>query len=142
MTAHATARRSFGSDTLTEGVRVVVSPRFLADQAAAQDDAAPYVFGYRIRIINESAEPCRLISRHWVILDADGELNEVRGDGVIGKQPHLAPGEQFEYTSFCPLATPWGTMEGSYRFKTDTGRAFDVRIGRFYLVADQEPVRR
>jgi len=142
MTAQATARRSFGSDTITDGVRVIVAPRYLADQAGADDDEAPYVFGYRIRIINESAVPCRLVSRHWVILDADGELSEVKGEGVIGKQPHLAPGQQFEYTSFCPLPTAWGTMEGSYRFHADDGRAFDVRIGRFYLVADQEPARR
>lgn len=140
MTCSTPARPSFGSDTTTSGVRVIVAPRFLPDQSGGEE--TPYVFGYRIRIANLSDIPCTLRTRRWVIIDADGDQRVVEGDKVVGKEPRLLPGEQFEYTSYCPLATPWGTMEGSFGFQSDDGSRFPVIVGRFFLVADQESVHR
>lgn len=121
--------------TLTNGVRVSVSPSYLAEQSDPETER--FVFGYRIRISNESARRLRLLTRRWVIVDADGELAEVEGDGVVGQQPVLAPGETFTYSSFCPLETAWGTMEGSYTFEAEDGARVEARIGRFYLAEQQ-----
>ncbi len=90
-------------------------------------------FLYRIRISNNGPDPVQLLNRHWVITDANGNVEEVRGPGVIGEQPQLAPGESFEYTSFCPLSTPFGTMEGSYEMVTEQGEHFLANIGLFTL---------
>jgi ApaG protein len=95
------------------------------------------VFAYKIVLVNEGDAPARLLSRHWVILDADGHREDVEGPGVVGETPRLDPGERFEYMSGCPLPTPWGTMEGSYLFERDDGQTFRVKIGRFFLVAPQ-----
>jgi ApaG protein len=84
-------------------------------------------------ISNQGERRAKLKSRHWVILDADNNRQEVRGPGVVGKFPDLAPGESFEYCSGCPLATKWGTMEGSYVFQREDGSEFEVSIGRFFL---------
>jgi ApaG protein len=92
-----------------------------------------FFFSYRIRIANESERVVQLIGRHWIITDANGEVEEVVGPGVVGEQPILAPGEAFEYTSFCPLPTPFGTMRGSYRMVTESGDDFDVEIAEFEL---------
>jgi ApaG protein len=92
-----------------------------------------WFFAYRIRIANEGDEVVQLISRHWVITDAHGEVEEVTGPGVVGEQPILAPGEAFEYSSFCPLPTPFGTMSGSYQMVTREGDAFEVEIAPFEL---------
>jgi ApaG protein len=125
--------KSQGSVTLTNGVRVAVSPSFVP----AQSDPASgeYVFGYRIRISNESARRLRLVARRWVIVDGEGDRREVEGEGVIGQQPELAPGEAFTYSSFCQLTTFWGTMEGRYTMLAEDGKTVEVEIGRFYLAA-------
>ena len=112
-------------------VRVV--PRYLPEQSDPLQEN--YGFAYTITLSNLGNEPAQLISRHWIILDADGHREEVRGLGVVGQQPLLKPGEGFEYTSGCRLHTPTGTMEGSYRFVREDGESFDVPIPRFVLDA-------
>ncbi len=131
-----TARRSrdHGSNAVTDGVRVTVRPQFLPMQSTPS--AAQFLFAYHITIRNEGPVAVKLRSRHWVIVDANGERNEVQGDGVIGHTPHIQPGESFEYASYCPLPTPWGTMEGVYRMARDDGSEFDAAIARFYLVSE------
>jgi ApaG protein len=123
---------STGSVAITHGIRVSVTPEFLPEQSAP--DAGKYVWAYRIRISNESDRTVRLLSRHWVIIDADGDADEVRGEGVVGQTPELAPGASFHYRSFCPLQTPWGTMEGSFTFARGDD-LLEVEVRRFYLVA-------
>lgn len=124
---------SRGSDAVTQGFRVEVRPSFLRDQS--DESAGRWVFAYHVRIANQSEEPATLVSRRWWIVDADGEGHEVRGSGVVGQQPRIAPGATHEYSSFCPLPTPWGTMEGEYLMRRESGDEFRVRIARFYLVA-------
>jgi ApaG protein len=126
-----TTMDGLGSDATTYGVRVTVTSRFLPEQSSPA--GGRWVFAYDVRIANEGVEPVQLISRHWVIRDAHGHVDEVRGPGVVGKQPNLAPGEAFEYTSFCPLATPFGSMEGSYQMLTAGGKTFDAVIASFSL---------
>ena len=132
-----------GSVRTTRGFRVTVRPQYLPQQsnpegAAADDSPGPpkFTFGYRIRIENGSSASARLLSRRWSIVDADGDRNEVLGEGVVGQQPDLAPGESFDYASYCPIQTPWGTMEGAFKMLGEDGEAFDIEVGRFYLVAD------
>jgi len=119
------------SEAITRGVRVSVVSRYLPEKSAPE--RRQWFFAYDIRISNQGAEVVQLLSRHWIITDADGNVEEVAGPGVVGNQPVLAPGECFEYTSFCPLTTPFGTMEGSYRMATENGAAFDAEIARFEL---------
>ncbi len=119
------------STATTRGVKVTVRSSYVPERS--QPAAGRWFFAYRIRITNRSAVPVRLLNRHWVITDAHGEVEEVRGPGVVGEQPTLAPGESFEYTSFCPLPTPFGTMEGSYEMVTADGERFWADIGRFTL---------
>ena len=124
--------RPASSDTLTEGVRIQASAQYKASES---DPARPHhVWAYRIVITNEGTRRAKLKSRHWVILDADNRREEVRGLGVVGKTPDLAPGERFEYVSGCPLKTPWGTMEGTYAMEREDGSTFQAVIGRFFLV--------
>jgi ApaG protein len=119
------------SETVTEGVRVGATAFYLPEQS---DPAGrKYVFGYNIVISNEGDAPVQLLNRHWVIIDGAGRRDEVKGPGVVGQTPRLEPGEAFQYQSFCPLKTPWGTMEGTYQMLRDNGELFDVRVGRFYL---------
>jgi len=92
-----------------------------------------WFFAYTIRIENDGAATVRLLSRHWIITDGNGRVEEVRGPGVVGQQPVLGPGASFEYTSACPLPTPFGVMEGSYQMSTESGERFDVRIAPFSL---------
>jgi ApaG protein len=127
---------SRGSVAETVGIRVVTHPQYVPDQS--DPDSRQYLFTYRIRITNNSPVSVQLLSRFWRIVDAVGEQDEVRGAGVVGQTPRLEPGASFEYSSYCQLRTPWGTMEGSYQFMPDDGAEFDVRIGRFYLVAGSE----
>jgi len=124
------------SDLTTDGVRVGATGYYLPDES--EPDDRRFVFGYTIVIVNTGDEPVQLLTRHWVIIDALGRREEVQGDGVVGQQPRLMPGKAFKYQSFCPLKTPWGTMEGSYRLRTDSGEEFDAHIGRFFLT---QPVR-
>ena len=124
------------SQAITDGIRVRVRSMYLPDQSSPRDDL--YVFAYTITISNEGARTAQLRTRHWIITDAHGEVEEVRGDGVVGEQPRLQPGQSFEYTSGCRLTTPVGTMHGSYRFWRDDGTYFDAQIAPFSLAA---PVR-
>jgi ApaG protein len=119
------------SDTTTNGIRIQVKTQFLPDRSSPGDDQ--YVFAYHIKISNLGREVAQLISRHWIITTADGETEEVQGAGVVGEQPVLSPGEQFEYTSFCPLKTNVGTMHGSYTMATPSGEVFQARIAPFTL---------
>lgn len=115
----------------TRGITVSVRPRFIDDQS--QPDDRYFLWAYHVRIENHGAETVQLMTRHWRITDANGQLHEVRGDGVIGKQPVLRPGDAFEYESGCPLPTPSGIMVGTYRMFADTGESFDVQIPAFSL---------
>ncbi len=119
------------TDVLTHGVRVRARAQFVEERSAP--DRGFYFFAYRIVIANEGEQTVKLISRHWVITDGNGETEEVRGPGVIGEQPVLAPGEHHAYTSACPLPTPVGTMHGSFQMVTDSGEAFDAQVGPFRL---------
>lgn len=127
------------SDTTTQGIRIQAAAQFLPQES---DPAANrFVYSYRITMTNEGEAAARLLARHWIILDSEGRRDEVRGPGVIGEFPKLAPGESFSYTSYCPLHTSWGTMEGSYSYERDDGSTFTVRIGRFFLVQTAPPLK-
>jgi len=115
----------------THAIDIAVATRFLDDQSAPEADR--YVFAYTIRIHNSGEVPARLVSRHWVITDANGKVQEVRGAGVVGEQPWLRPGEDFEYTSGAVLETALGTMQGSYQMVADDGTEFDAPIAPFTL---------
>jgi len=119
------------SDTTTEGIRVRVGAQYRPDQS--DPDRRHYVYAYRVVLTNQGERPAKLLSRHWIIRDANNELREVRGQGVVGEQPRLEPGESFQYVSGCPLGTSWGTMEGSYEMQREDGETFRARIGRFFL---------
>jgi ApaG protein len=119
------------SDTTTRGVRVQVKCAYVPERSSPRD--SQYFFAYRVRISNVGEETVQLVSRHWVITDGGGEIEEVHGPGVVGEQPVLAPGESFEYTSFCPLPTPIGSMHGSYQMVTGGGQPFDAEIAPFSL---------
>lgn len=119
------------SDTTTQGIRVQVESFYDEDRSAPQENY--YFFAYRVTISNVGEEPAQLVSRDWIITDATGYQQEVQGPGVVGEQPLLAPGESFEYTSFCPLSTPVGSMHGSYRMVLENGESFDAVIAPFSL---------
>ena len=119
------------SDTTTHGIRVGATAFYLPDESVP--DEKRFLFGYRIVIVNEGRITVTLRSRHWTIIDAKSTVEEVHGEGVVGQQPRLAPGDGFKYTSYCPLSTEWGTMEGYYEFETESGERLPVKIGRFYL---------
>jgi ApaG protein len=119
------------STALTDGIRVSVTSTYLPEQSAPR--AKRYVFAYTVRISNEGEATAQLRTRHWVITDGDGRVEEVRGDGVVGAQPTLRPGQSFEYTSGCVLRTPRGTMHGTYQMHREDGRSFDAEIAPFDL---------
>jgi len=121
----------FISEALTRGVRVRVQSEYSADQSAPSKNQ--WFFLYTVTITNESMDTIQLLTRHWMIRDGTGHIEEVRGPGVVGKQPTLRPGESFEYTSGCELGTPFGVMEGSYQMISEAGDRFDVRIAPFTL---------
>ena len=112
-------------------MEINVATRFLDAQSSPAD--GHFVFAYTIRIRNLGTVPARLIARHWVITDANGKIQEVRGEGVIGEQPWLRPGDAFEYSSGAALETPLGTMHGSYQMLADDGTRFDAPIAAFTL---------
>ncbi|HRE41460.1 MAG TPA: Co2+/Mg2+ efflux protein ApaG [Ignavibacteria bacterium] len=122
------------SNTITKGIRIQVYPEFLPEYSDTEN--FQFFFKYRIVITNESDEPVKLISRKWLIINADGDEEIVEGLGVVGQNPYIQPSENFEYESNCPLNTPWGTMEGSYNFRKNDGSDFDATISRFYLVSE------
>lgn len=119
------------SDTITRGIRVQVRSVYVPERSLPRE--GHYFFAYHIRISNEGRETAQLLSRHWIITDANGDVQEVRGPGVVGATPVLAPGQAFEYTSFCPLPTAVGTMQGSYAMQTAAGESFDAAIAPFTL---------
>lgn len=119
------------SNQITRGIRVSVTSRYLPERSTPY--RKEYVFAYTVRITNEGDRAAQLRARHWVITDADGNAQEVRGDGVVGAQPFLRPGQHFEYTSGCSLPTPHGTMEGSYQMVREDGERFDAQIAPFTL---------
>jgi ApaG protein len=112
-------------------IEVSVATRFLDDQSAPRENR--FVFAYTVDIRNSGGVPARLVSRHWVITDANGKVQEVRGEGVVGEQPWMRPGEGFQYTSGAVLETAVGTMRGSYRMVADDGTQFDAPIPEFTL---------
>jgi ApaG protein len=117
--------------TVTQDIQVTVMPAFLPDQSDPADNR--YVWSYTIEVANLGATTVQLMTRHWIITDADGRREDVKGPGVVGEQPILRPGDAFRYTSGCPLTTPSGIMVGSYRMVDENGRAFDVEIPAFSL---------
>ena len=127
-----TSNSNANSNVTTEGVRVQAAAQLVPDRS---EPDRLWWYAYRVRIVNEGTERVQLLSRHWVVLDANNDREEFVGEGVVGRQPQLGPGEMFEYTSSCPLSTAWGTMEGHYTFsRVDDDEEFDVSIGRFFLV--------
>ena len=112
-------------------ITIAVRTRYLAEQS--QPAQQRFVFSYTITLRNAGALPARLLTRHWIITDADGKVEEVRGEGVVGEQPWLRPGEGYEYTSGAVLTTSVGTMTGSYQMLADDGTRFDALIPSFVL---------
>jgi ApaG protein len=121
----------YRSEAITRGIRVQVQSRYLPERSDPEADY--HFFVYAVRITNLGEKPAQLISRHWVITDADGNTQEVQGEGVVGEQPHLESGESFEYTSACPLDTPVGAMQGTYQMVDADGDAFDAEVAPFTL---------
>jgi ApaG protein len=112
-------------------IRIQVSTNYVDDQS--EPDSDRYVFAYTITISNSGGIAARLISRHWIITDSNGKVQEVNGDGVVGEQPYLNPGEEFRYSSGAVLETPVGAMQGLYRMEADDGVGFDALIAPFTL---------
>jgi ApaG protein len=119
------------SEAITNGIRVKVRAKYSAEHSDPRQKH--WFFFYTVHISNEGLEQVQLLSRHWMITDGDGRVTEVRGDGVVGQQPRLQPGESFEYTSACPLKTPFGSMQGTYQMTTASGDRFDAQIAPFAL---------
>ncbi len=119
------------SNAVTNGIKVSVKSAYVADQSAPRQSR--YVFSYTVTIANEGNADAQLRSRHWIIKDGAGKVEEVKGPGVIGHQPNLRPGEQFEYTSGCVLATPRGEMRGTYQMFRKDGTMFQAEIAPFHL---------
>jgi ApaG protein len=123
------------SEAVTRNVRVHVDCRFSPERS--EPARREFFFLYTVRITNEGDEPVQLLNRHWIITNAHGRVEEVRGPGVVGQQPQLGPGESFEYTSGCPLDTPFGSMRGTYELIAPERRErFDVEIAAFALRQD------
>lgn len=122
---------SLVSTATTEGFTVSVTTEYVPSQSSPT--SRRYVFAYTVRIENVGIETAQLKSRHWIITDGNGKVEEVRGPGVVGEQPVLRPGQHFEYTSGCVLETPRGSMQGTYQMTAEGGRRFDATIARFEL---------
>lgn len=118
-------------ENMTNNIQISVDTQFVEEQS--EPAIGRYVFAYTITIANQGTLPARLISRHWIITDANGKVQEVRGEGVVGEQPHLNPGETFRYSSGAVLETPVGSMQGSYQMKADDGNSFKAPIMPFTL---------
>jgi len=119
------------SVTTTRGIRIQVQSEYIPERSSPKDDS--YLFQYHVRISNVGTETAQLVSREWIITNAEGEVERVRGAGVVNEQPVLQPGGSFEYTSFCPLKTAVGSMHGSYQMVTEDGERFDAMIDPFTL---------
>ena len=121
------------SEAVTHSIRVEVMSQYSPENSRPQQDV--WVFEYTVRITNQGTETVQLLSRHWIITDGLDHVEEVKGPGVIGEQPILAPGESFKYSSWCPLKTPTGTMRGTYQMTSAGGTEFDIEIAPFALKA-------
>lgn len=130
-----TTTHQIGSDTTTEMVRIQVFPEYIPEQSSPEINR--FSFSYRVIISNLGMAKVKLLSRHWLIINADGDQEKVEGPGVVGYTPELEAGESFEYSSHCPINTNWGTMEGSYTMMRADGEKFEAMIERFYLVSDE-----
>ncbi len=119
------------SEAMTHGILVEVESEYLPERSDPQNNY--YFFSYHVKISNRGDRTAQLISRHWIITDGEGHVEEVKGPGVIGEQPVLEPGETFEYTSACPLKTPQGSMRGTYHMVLEGGGSFDAEIAEFEL---------
>lgn len=117
----------------TYKINVEVTPNYIEEQSSP--DQHHYVFSYTVTITNDGKMPARLLTRHWIITDAMGEIQEVKGDGVVGEQPYLKPGEGFQYTSGTMMKTSSGSMTGSYQMLAEDGYHFEASIPEFYLLA-------
>jgi len=129
--ARGTPVQVFTSEATTQGIRVRVESSYAANRSRPAE--SQWFFLYTVKISNESRETVQLLTRHWIITDGTGRVDEVRGPGVVGEQPTLRPGESFEYTSSCPLGTSFGIMEGSYEMQTEHGERFDAKVAPFTL---------
>lgn len=123
------------SEAVTKGVRVEVKTEY--DPSRSMPEQNRWFFLYTVEISNQGPETVQLLSRHWVITDAHGHVEEVKGPGVVGEKPVLGEGESFEYTSGCPLTTPYGSMHGTYQMVTEGGERFDATIAEFALAQPQ-----
>ncbi len=132
---NTTTSHQIGSDTTTEMVRIQVFPEYIPEQSSPEVNR--FSFSYRVIISNLGESKVKLLSRHWLIINADGDQEKVEGPGVVGYTPELEPGESFEYSSHCPINTNWGTMEGSYTMMQSGGERFEAMIERFYLISDE-----
>lgn len=119
------------SEAVTKGIRVRVTTQY--DPSRSMPQLNRWFFLYTVRISNEGSETAQLLTRHWIITDATGHVEEVKGPGVVGEQPVLSPGQSFEYTSGCPLPTPFGSMRGTYQMVTTGGEQFDADVAEFTL---------
>ncbi len=119
------------SDTVTRGIRVEVESEYISERSEPREHY--FFFAYHVRITNVGAEPAQLLSREWIITDGDGNAQRVVGPGVVGEQPLLGPGQVFEYSSFCPLRTNFGSMHGTYTMRTKAGEPFQAEIAPFTL---------
>lgn len=115
----------------TQGIEVEVVPEYMPCESSPQ--VSQFVFAYHITITNTGESEVQLMGRHWIITDGEGVVQEVKGDGVVGEQPKLAPGQCHKYSSFCPLTTPTGNMRGSFAMMNQKGKRFEVRIPLFFL---------
>jgi ApaG protein len=128
----------FSSEATTRNIRVRVHARY--DPGRSSPQQSQWFFLYTVSITNESDETVQLMSRHWIITDGMGKVEEVRGPGVVGKQPVLGPGQSFEYTSGCPLTTPFGAMNGTYQMVNQAAEEFDIEIAPFTLTESSSTV--
>ncbi len=135
ITSQNQSSSKIGSDITTDGIRVQVFPEYIPEQSNPAENR--YEFSYKVIITNSGNKKVKLLYRHWIIINAEGDLEKVEGPGVVGYTPELEPGESFEYRSQCPLNTNWGTMEGNYTMLLDDGSRFEAVIDRFYLVSDE-----
>jgi ApaG protein len=119
------------SDTVTRGIRVEVESEYVSERSEPREHY--FFFAYHVRISNTGAETVQLLSREWIITDGDGNAERVVGPGVVGEQPVLAPSQSYEYSSFCPLRTNFGSMHGSYTMRTKSGETFQADIAPFTL---------
>lgn len=119
------------SNAVTRGIRVQVTSHYLPERSSPQDEH--FFFTYHVRVSNEGSERAKLVSREWIITDSNGDVQRVTGAGVVGEQPMLGPGDAFEYSSFCPLKTPVGSMHGTYQMEAEGGEVFDAAIAPFTL---------